>query len=233
MPGIKYKPTSSPMPKMGFRVDPSKIFFDRKPVIDAVGRATAKAMMISGMRIRKIARRSMRYTTEFPEQLRMRDAGKQKRWAKIHVSRPGKPPRAIRPHPFVRNFLYAKFDMRTKSGVIGPEWSATAGATGAPRALEHGGMTKREKNPRRKRRVLGGTGELRLDGRKVRSTKKGVTYGRLTTPRQVARSNRLNEELYGPEYIGGKYQKPRPFMGPALVIEIPKMPSRFAGSVYA
>ena len=231
MAGLKYKP-SSPMPRIGFKVNPNQIFFDRRPVIDAVGRATAKAMGESAREIRKKARRSMPYTTERAEQIKQMAGGKRKRFSAVKVSRPDQPPRAIRPHPFVKKFLWYKFDLRTRSAVIGPEWSAVAGATGAPRILEHGGITKREKNKRRKRRVMGGSGELRIGGPRTRTTRQGVTYGRLTTPRQVARANRLNEELYGPEYIGGKFQKARPFMGPALVKEVPNMARRWQATVH-
>lgn len=231
-PNFRFKP-SSPMPRIGFRVDPNRIFFDRQAVVDAVGRARAIAMGKSANRIKLIARRSMRYANKsFSQQLAEISAGKRKRFTKIKgPSPPGRPPRAIRPHPWVRKFTFASFDRRTQSAVIGPEWSARGGGTGAPRILEHGGRTRKKKNPRRIRRVLGGSGEIRLGGRVSRSTKQGVTYGKLTTTRMVARANVLNEELYGPETVGGGTQLPRPFMRPALIKEVPNMASRWAASV--
>jgi len=231
-PGLKTRP-SSPMPRIGFRVDPNRVFFDRQVVIDAVGKARAKAMGDSANMIKVIAKRSMRYVTPFPLQLAQKAAGTRKRFGRMApASPPGFPPRAIKPHPFVKKFLRADFDRTTESAVIGPSIFSPV-RTGAPRVLEHGGRTKREKNKRRKRRVLGGTGEVRLGGRTSRSTKSGVTYGRLTTPRMVARSNRLNKELYGPEYIGGTTQAPRPFMKPALKKEVPNMARRWHASVHA
>ena len=232
--GMKYKPTS-PMPRIGFRVDPNRIFFDRQKVIDAVGKARAKAMSKSANTIKVIAKRSMRYATLFPQQLAQKAAGKRKRFGRIRpASPPGFPPRAIQPHPFVRKFLWAQFDRTTLSAVTGPIWlpRSKGGGTDAPRILEHGGRTKKKRNPRRKKRRLGGSGEIRLGGRVSRSTKQGVTYGRLTTPRMVARANTLNAELYGPEFTGGKFQRARPFMKPALKKEVPNMARRWQASVH-
>lgn len=227
---VKYKP-SSPMPRVGFKLDPKQIFFDRKPVIDAIGAVAAKAMSASAREIKRSAKRSMKYVTAMPEQERLVKAGKRKRFRAVKVSKPGEPPKAIRPHPFVKKLLWHEFDLRTMTAVIGPK-DLRSRATGAPRILEHGGMIPRRKNKRRTRRVMGGTGELRIGGRVTRSTKDGVTYGRLHTARQVARANTLNKDLYGPEFTGGKMQKARPFMGPALMREIPNMRKRFGGSVH-
>ncbi len=229
--GMKFKPTS-PMPRIGFRVDPNKLFFDRQKVIDAVGKARAKAMGKSANMIKVISRRSMRYVTLFPEQLAQQTAGKRSRFGRIRpASPPGFPPRAIRPHPHVRKFLWAQFDRTTLSSVIGPKGFLSRG-TGAPRILEHGGRTKRKRNKRRTKRRLGGSGEIRLGGRVSRSTSQGVTYGRLSTPRMVARANTLNKELYGPEFTGGRFQRARPFMKPALKKEVPNMARRWQASVH-
>ncbi len=50
-----------------------------------------------------------------------------------------------------------------------------------------------------------------------------VTYAKLRSPAMAARANRLNEELYGPETIGGVVE-PRPFMLPAMAEVAPIMP---------
>ena len=44
------------------------------------------------------------------------------------------------------------------------------------------------------------------------------------------RANRLNEELYGPEFIGGNQIEARPYMGPALQKEMPNLPALWAES---
>ena len=66
--------------------------------------------------------------------------------------------------------------------------------------------------------MSGGAGEIRLDGPACRTTKRNrdgklVTYARLQAGAQVDRANRLNEELYGPEFVGGNDIEPRPYMG--------------------
>jgi len=68
----------------------------------------------------------------------------------------------------------------------------------------------RRRNKRRRTRRLGMGGEVRIGGpvsattHRTRGTRFGtvaITYARLRTVAQVARANRLNAELYGPEYI--------------------------------
>ena len=78
-----------------------------------------------------------------------------------------------------------------------------------------------KKNQRRRQRRVGGAGEIRIGGFRGKATKKTkggqwVTYTKLVTQAQADRANRLNEELYGPETIGGRRIEPRPYMGPAL-----------------
>ena len=60
-----------------------------------------------------------------------------------------------------------------------------------------------------------------------------MTYAVLTTQAQAERANRLNEELYGPEMIGGRRIEPRPYMGPALRAEMPSLPILWANSIRA
>lgn len=219
-------------PRVGFRIDPNKIFFDRKAVVDAVGRARAIALRNSSLAIKRSAKRSMRTVTPLNIQIAQKQAGKRKRFTKIlGASPPGRPPMAHLPHPFVKKFLFNAFDKTTLSAVAGPEPLRSGRGTFAQRTLEFGGRNTKKVNKRRTKRKLGGTGEIRLGGRVTRSTKQGVTYGRLTTPRMVARANRLNEDLYGPAFTGGTFQKPRPFMKPALLKEVPKMSKRWLGLV--
>jgi hypothetical protein len=105
-----------------------------------------------------------------------------------------------------------------------------------PPTLEFGGPSVVKKNPRRRERRPGGAGEIRIGGPRSKTTKrtrdgKWVTYTKLTTQAQADRANQLNEELYGPEYIGGKQIEARPYMGPALRAETPNLPAIWANSI--
>ena len=119
--------------------------------------------------------------------------------------------------------------------VVGP---TPLGSTGVvPPVLEYGGPAPRRKNPRRRQRELGrrrrnphSTGPASRTTKKNRDGKL-VTYARLQTTAQVDRANRLNEELYGPEFIGGNRIEARPYMGPALQKEMPNLPALWANSV--
>jgi len=97
------------------------------------------------------------------------------------------------------------------------------------------------KNPRRRVRKVGSGGEIRLGGRPCRTTRPvldrhgatvQVTYARLRTGAQVARANRLNEQLYGPALYMATYP-PRPFMGPALADVEPGLARLWLQSVRA
>ena len=113
-------------------------------------------------------------------------------------------------------------------------------------------MSARRTNKRRRKRVVGGAGEIRIGGRGARD-KRGrflaatgkntkrvtdrhgqsvlVTYGKLFTAQQAARANRLNEELYGPSTYVANYP-PHPFMRPAFDTELAQhMPQMWADSV--
>jgi len=203
--------TSNAIGGGGLRIK-SEMFFDRQAVIEAVGRAGAKALGKAGAYIQRRAKSSIR---------------KRKR-----VSRPGEPPSS---HVgTLRNRIYFNYDPPSRSVVVGPTPLGSVGVV--PPTLEYGGSVPRRKNPRRHRRTLGGAGEIRLDGPASRSTKKNregklVTYAKLNTSAQVDRANRLNEELYGPEFITEGRIAARPYMGPALAKEMPNLPALWAGSV--
>ncbi len=207
----------------GFSVDirfAKDSFFDRQKVERALFDASDRQLPKAAARVRLTAQRSMRYVS-----------------AKSRlVSTPGEPPRARRPRPFVRKFLYYYFDEPTHSAVIGP--ARLPNSTDAPHGLEFGGLVHR-KNPRRQERRVGGSGEIRIGGRQSRTTKtsrdwrgqvRQVTYAKLHQASQAARANELNEELYGPSVIEGT-RAPRPFMGPALERERPRIPELFRDSL--
>ncbi len=106
-----------------------KFFFDRKAVLDAVGRAMASRLSKAGAFVRQAARSSLR------------PGGKSNK-----VSMPGQPPRThTKVYPNLKTILFA-WDPRSQSVVIGPigfnSVSATGGSLSAgvvPGLLEFGG----------------------------------------------------------------------------------------------
>ena len=197
-----YQPPGAHLPRgamIDFRI--KNRFFNRQEVIDALGRANAKALSKAGAFIQRRAKSSIR---------------KRKR-----VSRPGEPPSS---HVgTLRNLIFFGYDVRQRSVVVGP---TPVGAVGiVPPTLEYGGPIPVRRNPRCRRHKVGGPGEIRLRGKKA-------VYAKLVSAAQAERANRLNEELYGPDTIGGGQIAPRPFMGPALKAEMPNLPRLWANSVH-
>ena len=181
-------------------------FLDDKRVLREVGKKERAALMRFGARTRTKARRSMRYVKSLAYQKRRIAEGKRKRASVApKASKPGEPPRAIQPHPWVRKHLYFAYSMQTKSVVTGP--IRLPRSTNAPEILEYGGRVARRKNPRRRIRKIGDGGEVAVRGGKV-------IYAKLRTPEQVRRANRLNAQLYGPWRVTYR-QAARPFMRPA------------------
>jgi len=122
------------------RMVTKRMFFDRKAVTGAVGRATRKVFSRFGAFVRTAARSSIR---------------KRKR-----TSAPGEPPSS---HTgLLKRFIFFGYDRQRRSVVIGPQrlnqktGDLPAGQAGAPEALEHGGITtfvEGLRGRRRKRRV--------------------------------------------------------------------------------
>jgi hypothetical protein len=198
---------------MSFRFDVKQMFFDRRAVIDAIGQANVKALSRAGAFIQRRSKSLIR---------------KRKR-----VSRPGEPPSS---HVgTLRNLIYFSLDPSTRSVVIGPTPLGMVGIV--PPTLEYGGTTAPITNPRRKHRHVGGAGEIRIGGTGSVATRqnkdgKWVTYAKLHTQAQADRANQLNEELYGPEMVGGDRRiEPRPYMGPAFRAEMPSLPTLWTNSI--
>jgi len=202
---------------IGYRVNVQKTFFDSPAVIGAMDKATRRVLSRFGAYVRRTAQKSI---------------VKRKK-----ASEPGQPPSS---HTgLLKRFIYFAYEPNTRNVVIGPV--RLAKSTGeAPSVLEHGGTLGRRRNPRRRTRVLGGAGEIRIGGPASVNTKKAngihgkvrVTYGILKTQDQVARANRLNEEIYGPMTIGGKGPiLARPYMHPAFQKEKPKLPQMWRDSL--
>jgi hypothetical protein len=134
----------------------------------------------------------------------------------------------------LREQIFFAFDQQSRSLVVGP--TPFRGAAVVPRALELGGSTAGHKNPLRRMRRVGDGGEIRIGGIAGKTTKKNrfgamVTYALIRTQAQAERANRLQEELYGPFMIGPTTIAPRPYMGPALTENLPKLPPLWASSV--
>jgi hypothetical protein len=204
-------------------------FLDRKAVVDAIGKETAQALSRAGGYLRLVAQRSMRYVT-----LPRANEDALREGEVPPGSAPGSPPRAIRPHPWIRDRMAYAYDASIQGVVAGPE--GFAGSTGAPPILEEGGRTL-ARNKRRRIRKLGGAGEVRLGGRMSATTKPAraadgstvfVTYARLNTAALVVAANQFNEALYGPLYRGITVA-PRPYMAPALQKTIDRLPDMFVG----
>lgn len=178
-----------------------EFFFDRKAVQDAIGKDMAARFLRIGGNIRTIARRSMR------------PAGKKDR-----SSKPGEAPRVRKGQ--LKDLLFFAWDPSTKSLVVGPAKFPGAKGKNVPSVLERGGVLGYVKNRRRRKRTLGGSGEIRIGGRQAKNTKViggfSVTFARLRTSAQVDKANRLNAFLYGPEYWPAGAIQARPYMGPAL-----------------
>ena len=147
----------------------------------------------------------------------------------------------MRPHPYIRQFLYYALDPGRASVVIGPVRLGTP--VNVPALHEYGG-SQILKAPQRSRRKLGSSGEIRIGGRVGMTTwaifnchgwVNEVTYGKLRTAAQVARANKLNEDLFGPAGASTYMATypPRPFMGPALEQVTPELPKFWATSIRA
>jgi len=214
-------------------------FLDRERVRSFLGTRTAAALSKAGALVRTIARRSMRYVTSLAEQQRQVAAGDRKRLTGNPApSPPGTPPHAVRPHPWIREFLYYAYDPAAGSVIIGPV--RLSSRVNVPSLHEFGGSCVL-RNKRRRVRKIGSAGEIRIGGAPAKTSHFGydrsgravmVTYARLRTGAQVARANQLNEALYGPASYMATYA-PRPFMGPALAVAAPSLPKFWAASVRA
>jgi len=102
---------------IGVKIDKS-MFFDRKPVMDAVGKATRKVLSKFGAFVRTTARSSIR-----------------KRKA---ISKPGQPPSS---HVgLLKKLIYFGYDAGRRSVVIGP--APLNGTAKAPPLLEYGGQAR-------------------------------------------------------------------------------------------
>ncbi|HUX15722.1 MAG TPA: hypothetical protein VMW52_04570, partial [Phycisphaerae bacterium] len=111
-------------------------FLDRKAVSRAVDKATHEVLWECGKKLRRRAQTSMRYVTSRTGQRRQVREGKRKRVRDYVVSKPGQPPKAVKPHPWLRRFLFYAWEPGRKTLVVGP---VGLGRATGPRLLERGG----------------------------------------------------------------------------------------------
>ena len=207
-----------------------KWFFNTALVQALMDNKTSRALITAGKWVRTYAKYSMPSRQSLD----------------LH-SMPGMPPYA---HPktgaALKRLIYYFYAPKERSVVVGPIALGTHGDT--PRIHEmgyHGSRLLR--NRRRRKRRLGRVGEIRLGTRtttryadsphgngeiKITDTSTVAVYAKLRTPAQVARANRLNEELYGAMYKVTAVNYPaRPYMRPALEAVKPMLPDFWATSV--
>ena len=194
-----------------------RMFFDRQRVIDAVGRANAQVLAKAGAFVRRTAKGKIRYAKS--------------------PSKPGNPPHGHRGkngQSPLRELIYFAFDEKTASLVVGP--TPFRGMAVVPRVLEIGGTVPGHTNPLRRFRRVGDGGEVRIGGPRSQTTKRNrfgavVTYIKIRTQAQAERANELQELLYGPMTVGPTSIAARPYMGPALEENLPKLPLLWANSI--
>jgi len=191
-------------------------FFDIDKVQRALNAAARKALTRFGTIVRRAARASMKSGRK----------GKS-------VSKPGEPPRVQKGQ--LKRFLFFSWDSQSRSVVIGPSRLPSGGGI-VPGILEAGGQSVMRNPRRRLRKVLTG-GEIAIDRPGGTTTKPNaggrlVTYILLRTAAQVARANKLQEVLYGPDKVT-VHIAARPYMGPALRSKASELPPLWAGSVHA
>ena len=184
------------------RCQMKECFFDRPKVVAAMDAATRAVLTQFGAYVRTDARHSMPY--------------------RLKRSAPGQPPSSHK--GTLRDNIFFAFDPAAHSVVIGP---VPLGKGTAPGVLEHGGWA--QVKSLRKRRVVGKSGEIRIGGRRSKTTRTiilpnntrvQVTFAKLETGAQADRANQLNEQIYGPDRVRMIWVEPRPYMEPAKQKEL-------------
>jgi hypothetical protein len=207
-----------------------KWFFNTALVQALMDNRTGRALITAGKWVRTYAKYSMasRQSTD------------------LH-SAPGMPPYS---HPktgaALKRLIFYFYSPREKNVTVGP---ISLGAHGDVPAIHEKGFSGSRllRNRRRRKRRLGGVGEIRLGQKttttyadsphgsaeiKITDTSTVATYAKLRTLAQVARANRLNEELYGAMYKVTAVNYPaRPYMRPALDAVKPMLPDFWGTSV--
>lgn len=222
------------------------LFFTDEQVLKHLDSRQRRVFGRFGAMVRQDAQRSMRYVTARSLQEKQKAEGTRKRVTSYKPSRPGEPPRAVKPHPWMRKHLEYAWDPIAHSVVVGPRaFGSKPGQT--PPLHEYGG-TRRIRNPRRRFRQIGAGGEIRIAaadptaGKRVRILKmrraknikvqelNRVVYAPIRTAAQARRANELNRRLYGPLNLTARYHR-RPFVGPAFHKHLPRVRELWKRSV--
>lgn len=111
-------------------------FFDRKAVMDAVGKAAVRIFNDYGRKVRARAQKSLKYA-DGPAAAGEPPHAHRSRTRKRVSKSTGKT--RVRSVSFLREFLFYKYDPATKSVVIGPERLDSTVDPRALPALEYGG----------------------------------------------------------------------------------------------
>lgn len=177
-------------------------FFNRTKVLAAVDEGKRVALMRGGAYVRRVAQTMMRYRKS--------------------ASQPGTPPSA-RSGPegsLLRKMLFFAYDEPSGGVVVGPV--KLGGRRSLPNLHEFGGVLQLIQ---RKATKVGESGPIRIVNEgywdfgpatkfiKGDPRQRQVVYGKLTSAAQVARADRLQEEMYA---HGDRRYPARPFMKPAL-----------------
>ena len=188
-------------------------FLDRSAVVRLVDKKTRFVLNEFGRRTMYRARHSQR--------------------KKLGPAPPGQPPHA---HAgLVKKFTYYKFRPETRSVIIGPELLPGKRQDNLHR-LEYGGSLYGHANPRRRRRHYGDAAVIDYARRGEVGQAKGaarvkdwrgkvryVQFARITSSAMMARAERLEEELWGPYWFGGKRVEARPHARPAGAAETQRL----------
>lgn len=223
----------------GLSVEWKSLFFDRESVSNPVLEESRQALLRLGAYTRRVARSSIKVKGAARKAPKIGTKAYDK-WLEQQRNKPRSAPGSA---PFQhtsnavvypRNIWFAKDG--DNSVVIG---MAAFGrkSTPTPAAIEFG-ESKRIRNSRRVLRKIGGSGEIRTDGRfsktnktaaKTRKGSVAVTYAKLKTQAQVDRANQINAELYGDDVFLSITTAERPVMGPALSKAAVKFDEAFEG----
>jgi len=233
-------------------------FFDRQVVVDKMDAESRKGLQRMGGFVRRTARSSIKRKGAARKPPKNKDGAAYQRWLAEQKSRPrsrpGDPVFQHSDHPIAspKNILFG-WDGHD-SVVIGMVGLRRGMGKPTPHEIEFG-SEQFDRNSRRVVRKLGDGGEIAIvtgeaasterrrnkqgrfvsgpqqAGKPVTNTRLGnvlVRYAMLKTAAQVARANRINEELYGPERIKAT-TAPRPVMGLAFQKGLAKFEPAFAG----
>lgn len=204
-------------------------FFDAAAVLNAMDKATHKALSKAGAFIRQRAKTSIRYRKEASSPGSPPSAHK----SAMSGIRKGNTLKKQQPTSPLRDFLFFAYDKATRSVIIGPAKTNQANAVGMggltiPQVLEYGGRVTIHEHLVPGRTVKAGT-----RGRDGKYQPAGYR-----SPRWVRTDLRYRLSEGGPRSAVGRQRRQRlatyparPFMAPALAAEAPRVAQMFRNSM--